>query len=102
MTPEDIAERLREWASKGGTWTESTGFTYSRRRVKLVEYEGARRLWALWRDGTQVGHVRLRMFTRLVYGQDEPAEWTVETSSGVAREALGLDTAAQSGQTDPG
>jgi hypothetical protein len=102
MTPNEVAERLRVWATSGGTWAESTGFTYYRRRVELVEHEGPRRTWLLF-DGTkQVGHVRLR--ERQPHGRPNALvpEWHMETSRGIAREALGLDTAPEPGQTDQG
>jgi hypothetical protein len=93
--------------------------------VELVEHEGPRRLWTLWQDGTQVGHVRAVCGVALEYERGlmlrewlgEPecgdarerlarlqarASWTVETSRGIAREALGLDEPPQPGQTDPG
>jgi hypothetical protein len=92
MTPEDVAERLREWASDVDCpdwWT---------RRVECVEPEGPRRTWLLWQDGRQVGHVRMR--APGVGNFVIVPVWTVEASRGIAREAIGLhdeDDAADRG-----
>jgi hypothetical protein len=76
--------------------------------VECVEPEADRRTWTLWQDGRQVGHVRMRTehydhpirrVVLRVYDQDL-AEWTVEASRGIAREAIGLhdgDDAADRG-----
>ena len=110
MTPEDVAERLREWERGPG------------RRVAYVEQDGPRHTWTLWQGGTQVGHCRAVCGVALKYERGlmlrewlgEPecgdarerlarlqarASWTVETSRGIAREAIGLYDATQPGQT---
>jgi hypothetical protein len=53
------------------------------------------RTWTLWQDGTQVGHVRMREERHVRESMGLPpmrwSAWTVETSRGIAREAIGLD-----------
>jgi len=113
VTPEDVVERLARWvASADATravlaeWHDTTEahveHAMPRRRVELVENEGPRRTWTLYEGPTQVGHVRLR--ERQPHGRPSAlvSEWHIETSRGIAREALGLDEPPRSGQTDPG
>jgi len=123
VTPDDIAERLREWVERIDPSVAE--FLHVTRRVELVENEGPRRTWTLYEGPTQVGHVRAVCGVALEYERGlmlrewlgEPecgdarerlarlqarAPWTVETSRGIAREALGLDEPPRSGQTDPG
>jgi hypothetical protein len=97
MSPEDVAERLRVWAASGGTWTRSCGRGDSRRRVKLecghvravcgvaLEYERGLMLRE-WLGEPECGDARERL-ARL----QARASWTVETSRGIACEAIGLD-----------
>jgi hypothetical protein len=84
MTPEGVAERLREWARKIVVPRKRT------RRVAYVEQDGPRRTWTLFDGPTQVGHVRLR--ERQPHGRPNALvpEWHMETSRGIAREAIGL------------
>jgi hypothetical protein len=79
MTPDEVAERLHEWTDRGPG-----------RRVAYVEQDGPRRTWTLFEGPTQVGHVRLR--ERQPHGRPNALvpEWHMETSRGIAREAIGL------------
>jgi hypothetical protein len=114
MTPDEVGERLREWA----TWCDC--HTHERqvcdvcqglRRVECVEPDGPRRTWILFEGPKQVGHVRgrvegvddnrhLQMLRRTNAPQllidshecwlEQHLPWTVEASRGIAREAIGL------------
>lgn len=88
MTPERMTDRLAEWVRvlwRDGRWV---------RRVDYVEDDGARRTWVLWEGGRQVGHVRLRFWQ----GAEGQREWLYEASDRT-RAMLGLDDAAEPGQT---
>jgi hypothetical protein len=74
MTPNEICVALMAWERGPG------------RRVAYVEQDGPRHTWTLHEGPTQVGHVRLRQ----VNGWTPEWWWTVETSRGIAREAIGL------------
>lgn len=70
MSPEDVAERLHEWARMIVVPRKRT------RRVEYVEPEGPRRTWTLWQDGRQVGMVQGRVtWTAEVHGWDETWTW---------------------------
>lgn len=86
MTPEQMAERLAEWAAEtrlvtfgGDPWPACE------RRVDCVEPEGPRRTWVLWQGGRQVGLVRLRFWQ----GAEGQREWLYEASDRT-RAMLGL------------
>lgn len=105
MTPEEMTKRLAAWVAHceecSGLGLPPCGDGW--RRVVCVESEGPRRTWTLWQGTRQVGHVRMRgvgASSGRPYGGAR-AVWTVEASDRT-RLLLGLDDAAESGQTDPG
>jgi hypothetical protein len=108
MSPEQMSERLAEWAADREWECAVT------RRVVCVEPEGPRRTWLLYEGARQVGHVRMRCVageqaereetglvnTRWAQVVMRHAAWTWEASDRT-REMLGLDSAPQPSQTDP-
>ena len=107
MTPNEVCVALMAWERA------CPASHTRRRRVVYVEQDGPRHTWTLWQGGTQVGHCRAVCGVALKYERGlmlrewlgEPecgdarerlarlqarASWTVETSRGIAREAIGL------------
>lgn len=89
MTPDEMSDRLAAWVEHGGVWPNNYD-----RRVDYVEPDGPRRTWVLWQGGRQVGLVRLRFWQ----GAEGQREWLYEASDRT-RAMLGLDDAAEPGQT---
>lgn len=64
MTPEDVADVLKEWVKDVPRVPERPGsdvYRFVPRRAEYVEPEGPRRTWVLVEDGRQVGMVQGRM-----------------------------------------
>lgn len=91
MTPDDVGERLARWKGREGLHMEPDGSMWPHRRVECVEPADGVRAWLLWQDGRQVGNVRAWNVAAGDYELEMHASaWTIEASSGIAREALGL------------
>lgn len=107
MTPDEMSERLAAWAATTRHIEDCGGGSLAvheleDRRVICVEPDGPRRTWCLWEGSRQVGHVRMRadVIAWDPYGSPRlyGDRWTVEASDRTRR-LLGLDGAAESGQT---
>lgn len=79
MTPEDVADVLKEWVKDVPRVPERPGsdvYRFVPRRAEYVEPEGPRRTWVLVEDGRQVGMVQGRMVEANSFYGDIVEEWT--------------------------